>query len=728
MFSIRQISLAAIALCSQQALFAQTATSAVPAVESEATMQAVAVEASADASAQGLAKPFAGGQVATGARTGILGTQDWKSSAFSSTAYTSQLIEDTQSKSVGDVLQSDPSVRQARGYGNFQELYMLRGMPVYSDDIAYNGLYGLLPRQYVASEFFERVEVLRGANAFLNGAAPGGSGVGGVISLLPKRAGSEPLTQLSTGIQTGGQAYASADLSRRFGPDRSTGIRLNAVRRDGGTGVKGEDRTLTALGLGLDWRSRDVRLSADAGYQRNSYRAGRPSVTPSGFIPAVPDNKTNYGQDWTHSTERDVFATVRGEWDINATTTAWAAGGLRRSKEDNINSGVTVLNAQGDTTGARFDNVRKDRVGTVEAGIRTRLQTGSVGHELVASASSYSATETGAWAMATGVSNNLYNPYASAMPENTFFGGSMANPHKVGDTRFDSLALGDTLSMLDDRLRVTLGLRRQRIDQSSYDYSSGQRTDSYRKSATTPMLGLVFKATEELSLYANYIEALTKGAVAPASANGLPVLNAGQVFSPYKSKQKEVGVKWQRGTLGATAALYTTDVPSSYVANQVFGQYGKQRNQGMEFTVFGEPAKGLRVLGGLTLTEAKIKQAADAAQVDRYAIGVPKTQATLGVDWDVPGVSGLALNARVIHTSNQYANAANTLKVASWTRTDIGARYLVDLGNDRLLTLRARLDNVFDKNYWASVGGYPGANYLVQSAPRTLSVSATVNF
>ncbi|MDR2297449.1 MAG: TonB-dependent siderophore receptor [Comamonas sp.] len=724
MFSLRQISLAAIALSSQQALFAQVADTA----GQEATLQAVTVEASADASAQGLAKPFAGGQVATGARTGILGTQDWKSSSFSSTAYTSQLIEDTQSKSVGDVLLNDPSIRQARGYGNFQELYMLRGMPVYSDDIAYNGLYGLLPRQYVASEFFERVEVLRGANAFLNGAAPGGSGVGGVISLLPKRAGSEPLTQLSTGIQTGGQAFASADLSRRFGPDQSAGIRLNAVRRDGGTGIHGEDRALTALGVGLDWRSRDVRLSADVGYQRSSYRGGRPSVTPSGFIPAVPDNKINYGQDWTRSTERDAFATVRGEWDINDSTTAWAAGGLRRSKEDNINSGVTVLNAQGDTTGTRFDNVRKDRVGTAEAGLRTRLQTGGVGHELVASASTYSATETGAWAMASGVTNNLYSPYASLMPANTFFGGSMANPHKVGETRFDSLALGDTLSMLDDRVRVTLGLRRQRIDQSSYDYTSGQQTDGYRKSATTPMLGLVFKATEDLSIYANYIEALTKGAVAPTSANGLPVLNAGQVFSPYKSKQKEVGVKWQRGGVGATAALYTTDVPSSYVVDQVYGQYGKQRNQGMEFTVFGEPIKGLRVLGGLTLTQAKIKQAADEAQLNRYAIGVPRTQATLGVDWDVPGVSGLALNARVTHTSSQYANAANTLKVAGWTRTDIGARYLVDLGNDRMLTLRARLDNVFDKNYWASVGGYPGANYLVQSAPRTLSVSATVNF
>lgn len=66
---------------------------------------------------------------------------------------------------------------------------MVRGFPVYSDDMSYNGLYGLLPRQYVAAEFLERVEVFRGANSFINGAAPGGIGIGGAFNLVPKRAG-----------------------------------------------------------------------------------------------------------------------------------------------------------------------------------------------------------------------------------------------------------------------------------------------------------------------------------------------------------------------------------------------------------------------------------------------------------------------------------------------------------------------------------------------------------
>ncbi|HEY1104279.1 MAG TPA: TonB-dependent receptor plug domain-containing protein, partial [Burkholderiaceae bacterium] len=152
------------------------------------TLKTVTINASADASAQGLSPRYAGGQVARGGRAGILGTRDNLETPFSITAYTNELIQDRQAKSVGEVLQNDPSVRVARGFGNFEESYYIRGFIQSSDDVAYNGLYSLLPRQYIATELFERVEVLRGASAFLTGANPGGGGIGGAINLLPKRA------------------------------------------------------------------------------------------------------------------------------------------------------------------------------------------------------------------------------------------------------------------------------------------------------------------------------------------------------------------------------------------------------------------------------------------------------------------------------------------------------------------------------------------------------------
>jgi iron complex outermembrane recepter protein len=703
------------------------------ATASSGTLATVNVEASADASAEGLAKPYAGGQVARGGRVGILGTQDMMSTPFSSTNYTNELIQDQQAKSVADVLLNDPSVRQARGFGNFQELYVVRGFPVYSDDVSYNGLYGMLPRQYIASEFFERVEVFRGANTFLNGAAPGGSGIGGAINLLPKRAPNEPLTRVGFGVQSGGQGFVNLDLARRFGPDDSLGVRVNAVRREGGTGVNKESQQLSAFGVGLDWHNRNVRLSADFGYQDYDLKDGRPSLTPSSTlpIPRAPDARTNFAQPWTYSKEKDKFATFRGEVDITDNITAWAAGGVRRSSEDNVLSNPTLTDAFGNTSNTRFSNTREDRIGTGEIGVRGNFTTGPVKHTLVASAAKYSNDRDNAYAIsAQSVRNNIYTPYASPYPvaNGAFVGNTLDNPRLTDRIDTSSVAIADTMAFMDDRLLVTLGARRQTIKQTSYAYNTLTQTSYYDKSKTTPVAGVVFKITPTVSAYANYIEGLVKGNVAGTTVNNRPVTNAGEIFAPYQAKQKEIGVKYDGGTLGASAAFFTTDQPTYYYSGQTYGLYGKQRNQGLEFSVFGQPAKGLRLLGGLTLLDAKQKNTQGGATDGLTAIGVAKQQANLGAEWDVPGLRNLSLNARVLYTSKQYANAANTQSVPSWTRFDIGARYLVDLGNGRALTLRARIDNLFNKSYWASVGGTQGSNYLVLGAPRTFSLSGTIDF
>lgn len=241
----------------------------------------------ADGSQVELPPDYAGGRVATGGRVGLFGNLDVMDTPFNSMNFTAELMRNQQARSVADVVQNDPAVRVARGFGNFQELYVVRGFPVFSDDMSYNGLYGLLPRQYVAAEFLERVEVFRGANSFINGAAPGGSGVGGAFNLVPKRAGENDVTRLTLGTETGGQVYAAADASYRFGPDRAWGLRANLARRDGENATD-EDRELGMGSLGVDYRGERLRLSADIGWQDQRTDRPRPSITPVGGIRSHP--------------------------------------------------------------------------------------------------------------------------------------------------------------------------------------------------------------------------------------------------------------------------------------------------------------------------------------------------------------------------------------------------------------------------------------------------------
>jgi iron complex outermembrane receptor protein len=698
----------------------------------------VYVNASADASSEGLSPVYPGGQVARGGRAGILGTRDALETPFSINSYTTELIQNQQAHSVRDVLQNDAAVRMGRGYGSLQENYFIRGFILYNDDIAYNGLYSLLPRQYIAAELFERVEVLRGASGFLTGAAPGISSIGGSINLLPKRAPNEPLSRVNLGWTQGGQTSASFDVARRFGDDQATGLRIVGAHREGDTLVDRESSRLDAFLIGLDWRRSNLRLSADIGYQNHRLRGTRPNVTLEegtvGRVPSAPDNRKNYAQDWTYSDERDVFGSVRGEYDLAENVTAWIAAGMRKSDEESLLAGITVTDGftGAGNTSVTLGTAREDEVTTGEIGLRGKLRTGAVDHTLVASYSAFRSDSKSSWiySMDSWQPSNLYHPVS--IPRPTTFpwsGGDWNHPKTTNKTLLSSFAIGDTLSMLDERLLLTLGIRHQTVEAKDYDVNTGDKYNSYKKTKNSPMVSLVVRPRRNLSFYANYLESLSTGGNAPyADASGAPTENGGESFPPYVSKQKEIGVKYEYGTLAASLAFFTTKKPRYFLnADNYVTITGEDRHRGVELNFQGEATKNLRILGGITWLDARQKKTGDDLTEDNRVIGVPARQANLNLEWDVPGARGLTLDARVIATSSSYANDKNTLRVPGWSRFDVGARYMT-AWQDHLVTLRARIENVTNRDYWASVGGYPNNGYLTLGSPRTFMLTGTIEF
>lgn len=689
-------------------------------------LEKIEVTASSDASAGGLKVPYAGGQVARGGRVGLFGSLDMMETPFTQTSYTQKLITDQQAASIGDVLQNSPAVRVARGFGNFQQTYIVRGLPIYSDDMSYNGLYGLLPRQYLATEFVERVEVLSGASAFLNGAAPGGSGIGGAINIMPKRAPNEALTDITAGLSSGGQNYVAADVARRFA-DRAAGIRVNVARREGGTSVSDERVQLEVAGIGFDFRGDRFRLSADIGYQNHRLRATQPSVTiASGLdIPSAPKAARNLGQPWTFSNERDTFGTLRGEYDITSNVTAWAAAGTRNGNESASFANPTVTAANGDMNMYRFDNTREDDIYTGEVGVRAKFNTGPVEHNLVASGVAYHAKSKNAYALSdfgNPLLSNLYNPVQLPIPPNNFFtGGNLADPRLTSRVKTASGAVADMMGFFDRRVLLTVGARYQKLSSFGYDYGTEVHSSTYEKHKISPVGGLLFKVLPSVSLYANYIEGLAQGDIAPAFSGSTPVTNAGQIFEPYVSRQKEAGVKFDGGRIGGAVSVYWTSKPQASVdtTTGIYSVRDKQKNRGVDISVFGEPLRGFKVLGGASFIDATVQ--------GNDAIGTPHAQYNLGLEYAIPFVDGLSIDGRGTHTSAQYADAANRQVVPSWTRFDLGARYVFDIGKQSV-TLRARVENLTNQNHWVSVGGFPGAGYLVLGAPRTYMLSGTVGF
>ena len=84
--------------------------------------------------------------------------------------------------------------------------------------------------------------------------------------------------------------------------------------------------------------------------------------------------------------------------------------------------------------------------------------------------------------------------------------------------------------------------------------------------------------------------------------------------------------------------------------------------------------------------------------------------------------AALLLSATALHAPQASAPEQTLSTVIVHSSADASAQA------GRRVTLRARVDNVADRKHWASVGGFPGAGYLVVGAPRTFSLRAAVEF
>lgn len=672
-----------------------------------------------------LVPAYLDGQVANGGRLGMLGEQDASSVPFNVVGYTAKMIEDTQANTLSDVLRNDAGVQPVRSYGNFGESYRVRGFLLDGDDVSFGGLYGVLPRQVVSTQIAERVEVIKGSTAFLNGVPPGGSGVGGAVNIEPKRAGSEPLTRVTVDYAQRGEVGGAIDTGRRFGEDDRFGVRVNLLHREGETEVHHQKSRTSLASVGLDYKGDRFRSSLDAGWQKLSMHYGRIGVAMGAIteLPAVPDNRTNYGQPWVYSDMSSRFAALRGEYDIAPDWTFYAGVGGNDNDEWGAYSSSTLKSSDGSATMRRMDTHYVSDSFSGMTGVRGKFATGVINHSVnlgysgvyrkTGSAYNLSATQSGL---------NIYHPVVIPRPETISVTGDMGDPHTRSRTRTGGVSLSDTLSMLDERVLVTAGLRRQEITVHNYSWEGVEdRNATFDSMKVTPVYGVVVKPWQHVSLYANHIEALQPGPTASSKAT-----NAGEVVGIVKSTQNEVGAKFDYGRIGGSLALFEIEKPVGMMnSSGNYDLYGEQRNRGMELNLFGEPVYGVRLMGSAQWLAPELTKTAEGAKDGNDAPGVPRYQLRLGGEWDLPSVENLTLNATVMRTGSQYANAANNLKVDAWTRLDLGARYSMKV-NEQTLTWRATVENVTDEKYWASVddSGY----YLTQGDPRTLRLSMSVDF
>jgi len=692
-----------------------------------APVTSAAVPSSPGLSAGQAPPAYAGGQVGSGARLGVLGNRNVFDTPFNIAGYTNKLIRDQQAQSVSDVVANDPSVRTVYSEGGvFGDTLNIRGFPINPNDIAFDGLYGILPQRSPSLQNIERVEVLKGPSALLYGTPPTGA-IGGTVNLVPKRATDDPITRVTPFFMSQGTGGVSVDWGRRYGPAKEWGVRINGQFRDGETSIDKERLQVGFGSIALDYRGDRVRWSFDLAYQSNDGEAlrGFMTVAPGIVIPPAPKLSRNLSQPWEFAKGTNLLASTRLEVDLSSNVTLYGAVGMGIYRESGLVGFQQLLNSAGFFAGPTYRQTWDTNTYSGEVGLRSKFDTGFLSHNVVVSGSIYSSE----WkypkltqVFLQGI-NNIYSPILLPAPVYT----DIPINQKFETLQNRGVSFADTISAYGDRIQLTVGGRYQQIAYTNYqamvpnDPSFGQVTSRFDAGAWSPAVALLVKPFANLSIYANYIEGLQSGGIAPSYA-----ANANQALPAVKADQKEIGVKYDFGRFGASIALFEINRPNAAldVVTLNYALNGVQRNRGIEFNIFGEPFAGFRLLGGLALTDGRLAQTANNLYNGNVAPGVPVTTANIYGEYDLPWLNGLTATGRVIYTSSQFYDQGNLQKIPAWTRVDSGLRYTFNGSWGKPVTLRANVENLFGANYYATVA--QGAIGL--GRPRTFLLSAQFDF
>ena len=674
---------------------------------------------------------------------GPLGSRKVLDTPYSTFSVSSDLIENTMVGTVEQAFKMNPLVSNSLNLsnGNHMSSAYMRGFSVTSTFI--DGIRANSSGMGMFVEDKEKVEIYSGLSGFLFGAG----NVGGVINYVTKRPTPYYLNKVTIGYRDGTSLYAHADVG---GPimGGKFGYRFNAMFQDGDTEIKNQSLRKQLISGAFDWNATDnLKFQVNATY--NKYELDGRQIMWN-FINGnairywhkpIDGSKLYSPEDTYHDVEsHNLGANVK--WRINDHFNLRAAYIRKQDTRDlfftSNQEQMHPATNQYSFTLATLDNSWV--TDALNAYFDAEFETFAIKHkvtfggDLNDNTSKQMLFRRRDGALFVGVLRG----YGSADPRYTFdmwtqpYGtpgvkdlyASKLGRVKTATSFNTNLMIADEITF-NEQWTLLAGLNRANIQTKNYDGVTGARTSEYDESALTPSVSLMFKPVPKVTTYATYMEALEQGSVV-----GTAYTNAGEITSPVRSKQYEVGAKTEFGGMLLTLALFQIERTTGVGVLNANGSStwkddGLQVNRGLEFTFSGKATDNLTLLGGATYIDAEHKKltAANRVREGKDIPGLAKITARLYSEYDLPFVNGLTLTGGVYYVDSSYVDWNNTTKFGSYALGDLGLRYTTRILGPET-TFRAMVANVTDKRYW--LGQSPDSVQIGRG--RTFYLSATVGF
>ena len=605
-----------------------------------------------------------------------------------------KVLQDQHATTLDEALYNVSNVVQTNTLGGTQDAFVRRGFGANRDgSIMTNGLRTVLPRSFNAAT--ERVEVLKGPASTLYGILD----PGGLINVVTKRpeqrfGGSISATSSSFGGGTGqvdvtgpiegtrlayrltGE-YQDEDYWRNFGNERSTFIAPSLT-------WFGDDATVTVL-----YSHRDYKTPFDRGtiFDLNTKQ------------PVNVDRKTRFDEPFNITDGQSDLAQLNAEYRLNSQWTAKFDYSYSQDKYSDNQARVMAYDSktgnltrrvdatQGSTQ--RMHSTRADLQGNVDiAGFYNEILTG-VSYE------NYDLLRTDMMRCKNVKGFNIYHPVYGKLNKCTTV--SAADSDQTLKQESYSAYAQDALYLTDKWIAVA-GMRYQYYTQyAGKGRPFNVNTDS-RDEQWTPKLGLVYKLTPSVSLFANYSQTFMPQSSIASYIGDLP---------PETSNAYEVGAKFDLFD-GVTANIALFDIHKRNVLyNESVGgetiakTAGRVRSQGVEVDLAGSLTENTNIIASYGYTDAKVLEDPDYA--GKPLPNVPRHTGSLFLTYDIHNaIAGntLTIGGGGHGVSRRSATNGADYYLPGYFVADAFAAYKMKLQYP--VTLQVNVKNLFDKTYYTS--------------------------
>ncbi|AZP13793.1 TonB-dependent siderophore receptor [Undibacterium parvum] len=634
------------------------------------------------------------------------------------TVISKELIRDQAMQSMADAIRYVPGIVTAQGEGN-RDTAVFRGNSSTADFY----VDGIRDDVQYYRDFYniDSVEALKGSNAMIFGR--GGSG--GVINRVSKQAQWQTVRDVSLTLGSWNNRRLTVDVGQAI--NQSAAIRVTGL-------VENSDSYRDYFNLKRSGINPTLALRAGAntsvvvGYEHFKDERTTDRGIPS-FLgkPIKTDPSTFFGDPDLSTTwsKVDAFSALI-EHDFGAGISL--RNRTRYAKYDKFYQNIfpDSVNATGTSVALKAYNNATQRDNFFnQTDLMFSLATGSVQHKMLAGVElgrqvTDNYRNTGYFTVAgksvSSINVSVVNPLSNAAL--TFKQGATdANNHGVATIA--SVYLQDQIEF-SPQWQAIVGLRR---DSFAMDFTNNRNLENIQVTDTpvSPRIGLVFKPMPTVSLYGSYSLAF-----APRAGDQLGSLtSSNQAFDPEQFKNLELGAKWDiLPNLEASAAVYQLDrtnvvIPDPLDVTRSILVDG-QRSKGVELGMTGKLTPEWSIMGGYAYQDAQITKTQSASiKAGAVVAQVPTHSASLWNRYDFSQAWGAGLG--LVYRGQIYASNDNAVVVPGFTRVDAAVFYRVN----KNLQLQMNVENLFDKNYYASANSN---NNITPGAPRGLKLGLNASF